>query len=218
MTNSLTIFDLIEIKTESWISQEKKNNKSAIGSLVNYINSKKKLREPQLKAIEVYLWIKFVGNNQKLSEIVKQGLLYDDEKAKEYNYYQNFKDNYVTQFLNQFCQDNNLKNLQDFLLNDPQGLENDWNKFLEELLHNFDYSNYLFSLPMGAGKTFLMAAFIYIDFYFALINKSDNRFAHNFVVFAPSASKTAILPSLQLLKILILPGYYRNKNPKDLKE
>ncbi len=196
----LTIFDLIEKKTESWISQEKKNNRSAIGSLVNYINSKNKLREPQLKAIEVYLWIKFVGNNQKLSEIVKQGLLYDDEKAKEYNYYQNFTNNYVTQFLNQFCQDNDLKNLQDFLLNDPQGIEHDWNVVLEELLHNFDYPNYLFSLPMGAGKTFLMAAFIYIDLYFALINRSDTRFAHNFVVFAPSAAKTAILPSLQTIK------------------
>ncbi len=196
----LTIFELVEGKTESWISQERKNNRSAIGSLVNYISSKKKLREPQLKAIEVYLWIKFVGNNQKLSEIVKQGLLYDDEKAKEYSYYQNFSGNYVTQFLNQFCQDNNLKNLQDFLLNDPQGQEHDWNVVLEELLHNFDYPNYLFSLPMGAGKTFLMAAFIYIDLYFALINKSDNRFAHNFMVFAPSASKTAILPSLQTIK------------------
>ncbi len=196
----LTIFDLIEIKTESWISQEKKKNNSAIGNLINYIISKNKLREPQLKAIEVYLWIKFVGNNQKLSEIVIQGLLYDDEKAREYKYYYNFQNNYVTQFLNQFCQDNNLKNLQDFLLNDPQGAETDWNRILEELLHNFNYPNYLFSLPMGAGKTYLMAAFIYIDLYFALINKDDKRFAHNFVVFAPSASKTAILPSLQTIK------------------
>ncbi len=196
----LTIFDLIERKTESWISQEKKNNKSAIGALVNYINARNKLREPQLKAIEVYLWIKFVGNNQKLSEIVKQGLLYDDEKAREYDYYQNFTGNNVTQFLNQFCQDNDLRNLQNFLLNDPKGEEYDWNVVLEELLHKFDYPNYLFSLPMGAGKTFLMAAFIYIDLYFALINRTDTRFAHNFVVFAPSASKTAILPSLQTIK------------------
>lgn len=196
----LTIFDLIEIKTESWISQEKKKNRSAIGSLVNYIESKNKLREPQLKAIEVYLWIKFVVNNQKLSDVVKQGLLYDDEKAQEYKYYHNFKNDYVTQFINQFAQDNDLKNLQDFLLNDPEGLNHDWNKILDELLHDFDYPNYLYSLPMGAGKTYLMAAFIYIDLYFAQINKSDNRFAHNFVVFAPSASKTAILPSLQTIK------------------
>ena len=195
-----TLFDLIEIKTETWISQEKKKSNSAIGYLINYIISQSKLREPQLKSIEVYLWLKFIGNNQKLSEIVKQGLLYDDEKAKEYKYYDNFKENYITQFLNQFSQDNDLKNLLDFLLNDPNGNYLNWENVLEDLLHNFNYPNYLFSLPMGAGKTFLMAAFIYIDLYFALINKEDNRFAHNFVVFAPSASKTAILPSLQTIK------------------
>jgi hypothetical protein len=53
---------------------------------------------------------------------------------------------------------------------------------------------------MGAGKTYLMACFIYLDLYFAKINKKDKRFAHNFVVFAPHASKTAILPSLQTIK------------------
>jgi len=53
---------------------------------------------------------------------------------------------------------------------------------------------------MGAGKTYLMASFIYLDLYFAGLYKNDKRFAHNFVVFAPQASKTAILPSLQTIK------------------
>ncbi len=196
----LTVFELIQNKTESWIVQEMGNNQSVVGGLVKYIREQKKLREPQLKSIEVYLWLKFVGDNQKLSEIVKRGLLFDEQKAKGYEYTQNFEGNYLTQFLNQFAQDNNLPNLQKKLLNDPQGREHNWDNILQELLHNFEYPNYLFSLPMGAGKTYLMASFIYLDLYFANLYKNDKRFGHNFVVFAPSAAKTAILPSLQTIK------------------
>ena len=196
----LTIFDLIYSKTKTWVKEQKEDNQSVIGKLVTFMENKSKLREPQLEAIEVYLWLKFVGQNKKLSEIIKDGLLYDKGIAEEYEYFNIFNGNFVMQFLNQFSQDNDLKNFQKLLLNDPKGKTTDWNKILEELLHNFEYPNFLYSLPMGAGKTYLMACFIYLDLYFAKINKKDKRFAHNFVVFAPHASKTAILPSLQTIK------------------
>ena len=77
----LTISDLIQTKSESWIVQEIANNQSVVGGLVKYIREQAKLREPQMKAIEVYLWLKFVGQSQKLSEIVKRGLLFDEEKV-----------------------------------------------------------------------------------------------------------------------------------------
>ncbi len=196
----LTIFDLIYSKTKTWIKEQKEDNQSVIGKLITFMENKGKLREPQLEAIEVYLWLKFVGQNKKLSEVIKDGLLYDKGIAEEYEYFNIFNGNFVMQFLNQFSQDNELKNFQKLLLNDPKGKTTDWNKVLEELLHNFEYPNFLYSLPMGAGKTYLMACFIYLDLYFAKINKKDKRFAHNFVVFAPHASKTAILPSLQTIK------------------
>ncbi|MFA6468919.1 MAG: DEAD/DEAH box helicase family protein [Bacteroidota bacterium] len=196
----LTIFDIIQSKAESWISQEVSSYHSVVGSVVRYIRSQNKLRDPQAKSINVYLWLKFVGKNKKLSDIVKDGLLFDEEKAKGYKYTQNFNDNFITQFLNQFAQDNGLDNLQAILLNDPNGKEHNWEKILQELLHNFEYPNFLFSLPMGAGKTYLMACFVYLDLYFAHLYKDDKRFAHNFVVFAPQAAKTAILPSLQTIK------------------
>lgn len=196
----LTIFELIEGKTESWIAQEKTNSQSVIGNLMRYIEKEGRLREPQIKAIEVYLWLKFVGQNKKLSEIIKEGILSDEDRIGQCEYYQIFAGNHTTQFLNQFAQDNGLKNLQKMLLNDAQGARIDWSNVLEELLHNFGYPSYLFSLPMGAGKTYLMACFIYLDLYCAMFNMADERFAHNFVVFAPHASKTAILPSLQTIK------------------
>jgi len=196
----LTIFDLIENKTETWIKEQREDNQSAIGNIIKYIEKHGKLREPQLKSIETYLWLKFVGQNKELSDIIRSGLLFNPNKVAEYQYNQVFGDNYTLQFLNAFAQDNELKNLQKELLNDPKGLIHNWNEVLNELLHDFDYPNYLFSLPMGAGKTYLMAAFIYIDLYFARLNLTDKRFAHNFVAFAPHAAKTAILPSLQTIK------------------
>lgn len=190
---------LLQLKSEYWINEEKKKSQSVIGNLIKHIESEK-LRQPQQEAIKVYLWLKFVGNNRKLSEIVRDGLLYDEEFAKQYENHRVFKENYTTQFLNQFLLENKVPRLYKRLLNDPEGEETDWNKFLDELLHNFDYPSYLFSLPMGAGKTYLMACFIYLDLYFATLYKDDKRFAHNFVIFAPQATKTAILPSLQSIK------------------
>lgn len=195
-----TIYSLTRNKTEMWIKLEKENNQSLIKNILKHIEEAGKLRPPQKEAIETYLWIKFVGGNRRLPEMVRCGLLYDDSIAQEYDNYHTFKNNYLTQFLNQFFQDNNLKNLQKKLANDPNGSKMNWDNLLNEFLHNFEYSNYLFSLPMGAGKTFLMACFIYLDLYFATLFKNDNRFAHNFVVFAPQASKTAILPSLRTIK------------------
>ena len=195
-----TIYSLIRSKTETWVKLEKENNQSIINNTLKHIENFGKLRPPQKEAIETYLWIKFVGENKRLADMVREGLLYDDTMAQEYDNYHTFKENYLTQFLNQFFLDNDLKNLHKKLVNDPNGTSINWNILLDELLHNFDYSNYLFSLPMGAGKTFLMACFIYLDLYFSTLFKNDNRFAYNFVVFAPQAAKTAILPSLRTIK------------------
>lgn len=194
-----SITHLIQTKTEYWIREELKKSQSVAGALVKHID-KGKLREPQKEAIKTYLWLKFIGNNQKLSQIVRDGLLYEEEQAKEFEFFHTFGQNYTTQFLNQFCHENKLKNLHKRLINDPHGERTDWNKVLDQLLHDYEYPSYLYSLPMGAGKTYLMACFIYLDLYLASLYKLDKRFAHNFVVFAPQATKTAILPSLQTIK------------------
>jgi superfamily II DNA or RNA helicase len=207
-----TIYSLIRNKVENWVKLEKENNQSIINNLLNHIEEKNKLRPPQKEAIETYLWIKFIGNNKKLSIMVKEGLLYDDINAQHYQNYHTFKDNHTAQFLNQFFQDNGLKNFHKELINDPNHLK--WGLLVDELLHNFEYANYLFSLPMGAGKTFLMACFIYLDLYLASLFKDDKRFAHNFVIFAPHAAKTAILPSLRTIKEFN-PEWLLPKNESD---
>jgi hypothetical protein len=53
---------------------------------------------------------------------------------------------------------------------------------------------------MGAGKTFLMAAFIYLDLYFAQNEPGNKTFARNFIVLVPSGLKSSIIPSLRTME------------------
>lgn len=53
---------------------------------------------------------------------------------------------------------------------------------------------------MGAGKTYLMAAFIYLDLYFAYNEPTNPSFAHNFIIFAPSGLKSSVVPSLKTIQ------------------
>lgn len=53
---------------------------------------------------------------------------------------------------------------------------------------------------MGAGKTYLMAAFIYLDLYFAMNEPHNPAFAHNFIIFAPSGLKSSVVPSLKTIQ------------------
>ena len=68
------------------------------------------------------------------------------------------------------------------------------------VFYGVEYPDYLFSLPMGAGKTFLMAAIIYLDLYFAQNEPDNNAFAHNFILLVPSGLKSSIIPSLKTIE------------------
>lgn len=191
----MNLHDLIERAAFTWIAQEKANAQSLPGQIALHVAKAGKLRIPQREAIEIYLWLKFSGQNRALGDIIRGGLLRD-----QCDQHPALCANPTAEFLHQFAKKNDLKTLAATIKDDPLGQQHDWNAFLNALLHDFNYPNYLFSLPMGAGKTYLMAAFIYLDLHFARLHPNDTRFAHNFVVFAPSASKTAILPSLQTIR------------------
>ncbi len=195
-----SIYNLITKKVELWIEGEMANSQSNINMILSHIKRQGKLREPQVEAIKTYLWLKFKGGNLPLYKIIENGLLFDDDCKNYENYNAIDETNYTLHFLNYFAQENNFSNLIECIQNDPSGKDIDYKAILKELLHNFNYTNYLFSLPMGAGKTYLIAIFIYLDLYFARILPEDKRFSHNFIVLAPLASKTAIMPSLQTIK------------------
>lgn len=75
-----------------------------------------------------------------------------------------------------------------------------YKEFFYKAFYEVSYTDYLFSLPMGAGKTYLMAAFIFLDLYFANQEPTNPAFAHNFIVFAPSGLKSSVVPSLRTIQ------------------
>lgn len=192
---ALNVYDLIQQAAFAWIAQEKADAQSLPGQVAAHIEKQGKLRLPQRQAIDVYLWLKFIGANRTLGDIVRAGLLRDQTDP-----HPALCGNATAEVLYRFAKANDLEKLAEMVKDDPLGSKTDWTAFLNALMHDFTYPNYLFSLPMGAGKTYLMAAFIYLDLHFARLQPGDARFARNFVVFAPQASKTAILPSLQTIR------------------
>lgn len=73
----------------------------------------------------------------------------------------------------------------------------DYVSVFKKIFYDVTYPDYIFSLPMGAGKTYLMAAFIYLDLYFSLNEPDNPAFAHNFMILAPSGLKSSIIPSIK---------------------
>ena len=97
--------------------------------------------------------------------------------------------------LYEYAKQNADKSLLELIYKDYERL--DYQGIFAKMFYDASYTDYLFSLPMGAGKTYLMAAFIYLDLYFAMNEPSNKAFAHNFLILAPSGLKSSILPSLR---------------------
>jgi len=188
-----------------WSDAEKENKNSVAGFILRHIESTGKLRDAQIEALKVYLWLKCVTNNQPLVEVFKQH--YSDEEGDA-----------LTTLLVHIANELENKKLEKFAKSaTAQELEG----FFVDLFGGYNHiSNVLLSLPMGAGKTFVMASMIYIDLYFNL-NSSDKRFAKNFLIFAPSGLKSSVVPSLRSIERFdpswILPTDIANQIKKQIK-
>jgi type III restriction enzyme len=165
------IFEWVNEQAYIWSEKLKKNPNSVEGNVIKYFTNKGYLRQPQIEAIQVYLWLKIAQNNRLFGEIISSPTVGED----------------ALQSLAKILENLEINHLQ----TDPIKLN--------QYFHNSDYRNYVFSLPMGAGKTFLIAAIIYLDMYFAA-TYSDQVFADNFLILIPSALKNSILPSLQTIQ------------------
>lgn len=167
-----------------WSDIEKDNKNSVAGFILRHIESTDKLRDAQIEALKVYLWIKCVCDNKPLVEVFKER--YPDTEGDS-----------LTTLLIHIAQELENKKLEKFAKSaSAQELEG----FFVDLFGGYNHiSNILLSLPMGAGKTFVMASMIYIDLYFNL-NNVDNRFAKNFLIFAPSGLKSSVIPSLRSIE------------------
>ncbi len=73
------------------------------------------------------------------------------------------------------------------------------------------YSNYIFALTMGTGKTILMGTCIFYDFLLANKYPDDKRYVHNALVFAPDKTVLHALREMQTFdRSKVVPPDYSN--------
>lgn len=194
-------FKLIEIKRNAWLQ----NPSCPIKFLFDYMENRGMLRDAQIEAIKTYLFLKIGCQNKPLWELFYNGILSSPEEISLNGAERELiGDNIPALALMQYAAlpDKNGKSLAPEL---AKAIKNnsasvDYEKAFRDLFYGVDYPDYLFSLPMGAGKTYLMAAFIYLDLYFAQNEPSNPIFAHNFMILAPSGLKSSIIPSLKKIQ------------------
>jgi len=192
------IYNIIADKKNEWLQSEN----CAVKDLFKYIKNTNQLRDAQIEAIETYLFLKIACKNQPLWALFSQGIFTSEIDLDSLNinsvsrHY--LKSNSNALALYQFAIQNKIIGLQEAILSNPNSINYD--SIIKAMFYNVGYADYLMSLPMGAGKTYLMSAFIYLDLYFAQ-NEPDNKlFAHNFLVLAPSGLKSSIIPSLKSIE------------------
>ena len=188
--------ELVERKKHIWLTSPH----CPMRDIFSYIRKTGKLRSPQIEAIENYLFLKTEGENRPLAELLIEGFFvmdedYEDIKEREpYALYEFMETNPAAISLYKFAQINNRTQLVEEIRNNRKGI--DYEQVIKDLFYKLTYPDYLMSLPMGAGKTFLMAAIIYLDLHLRSTNPASG-FAANFLILIPNALKSSIGPSLK---------------------
>ena len=196
-------YQLIQKKRDLWFQ----SSDCTVLYLVDYIYQRGMLRDAQIDAIKTYLFLKIACQGKPLWQLFAEGEFNEtDVDAEEINAEARdvMTKNPAALALYQYSRqkDRNGKQiapeLEQFIRHHAR--EIDYEKVLKDIFYQVTYSDYLFSLPMGAGKTYLMAAFIYIDLYFAQNEPHNPIWAHNFLILAPSGLKSSVVPSLRSIQ------------------
>lgn len=218
------LYNLIQQKKNDWLQSED----CSITGLVQYIRTHAQMRDTQIEAIETYLFLKIQGQNKPLWQLFSEGFFSVNTDLSKLNINQIARDyllkNKNAFALYEFARTKNGNNslipeLEKLIIDKPSEL--DYDAIFKSIFYKVSYADYLMSLPMGAGKTYLMAAFIYLDLYFAENEPENKAFAHNFLILIPSGLKSSIIPSLRTIQNFdpawILPEPSASKLKKLLK-
>ena len=147
------------------------------------------LREPQFEALEMYVFLKEYISNRHVHQI------FADWHAKE----------------NGFEGRSNIGVEQGLLFGDldTDDYEKTFNYIRKSGVRN--YPNYIFALPMGTGKTILMATCIFYEFLLANKFPKDQTYCHNALVFAPDKTVLQSLKEIQTFDMRkVVPPEYVN--------
>lgn len=193
-------YKIIEKKRNEWLSSPS----CVITDLISYIEHQHKMRDAQIESIKTYLFLKIECKNRPLWELFSSGK-FNSTNVDDLEVNKTTRDilasNPAALALWEYASISDEKGN----VNSPKILSAikkapgsiDYVSVIKDLFSNVSYPDYLFSIPMGAGKTYLMAALIYLNLYFALAEPDNPIFAHNFILFVPSGLKSSIVPSLR---------------------
>ncbi len=196
-------YKMIENARDRWYASDE----CTIKSMTDYIESKGMLRDAQINAIKTYLFLKISCECRPLADLFSKGKFntLDLDGVEISNTARRYlEQNTAAAALFEYsCLKNDQgeqvsKKIEEIIKKTPENV--DCNNFFRNVFYGISYTDYLFSLPMGAGKTYLMAAFIYLDLYFARNEPENPSFAHNFIIFAPSGLKSSVVPSLRTIQ------------------
>lgn len=193
-------YKIIEKKRNEWLSSPS----CVITDLISYIEHQHKMRDAQIESIKTYLFLKIECQNRPLWKLFASGKFnssnVDDlevNKATREVLASNPAALALWEYASISDENDNVNSpkILAAIKKAPDSI--DYVSVIKDLFSNVSYPDYLFSIPMGAGKTYLMAALIYLNLYFALAEPDNPIFAHNFILFVPSGLKSSIVPSLR---------------------
>lgn len=196
-------YKMIETKRNEWLASET----CTVKAVIDYIVKTGQMRDAQVEAIKTYLFLKIACGCKPLAELFCEGAFNTldlDDSEVSHSTREYLKVNKAAAALFEYaCLTNDAgeqvsPKLEQQIRKEPESI--DCHAFFHKAFYDLSYTDYLFSLPMGAGKTYLMAAFIYLDLYFARNEPKNSAFAHNFIVFAPSGLKSSVVPSLKTIQ------------------
>lgn len=172
------------------IKREYKDLTKKILSNADPSNSGSFLRKPQYEAFEIYVFLKEYLNNARLAD------LFEDWRNDEGKF--KLSDTDFTSVEGDFFASHDAANFAPAV----QQLKN-----IQQ-----DYTNYIFSLTMGTGKTILMALCIFYEFLLANKYPKDERYCHNALVLAPDTTVLQSLKEIQTFdKAKIFSEDYANR-------
>lgn len=193
-------YKIIERKRNEWLNSPG----CVISELISYIERQHKMRDAQIESIKTYLFLKIECKNRPLWELFASGK-FNSVNINDLEINKTTRDVLeknpaaiaLWEYASMADENGNINSpkILDTIKKSPESI--DYVGVIKELFFNVSYPDYLFSIPMGAGKTYLMAALIYLNLYFAISEPDNSLFAHNFILFVPSGLKSSIVPSLR---------------------
>lgn len=208
MTNLL---NKISDDVRCWRESEYKCQFSEVAAILKFNKDESKyLRSAQFRAIETYLFLRFIKNSPKVIDLYKEYFQAITDFSRALNIKHINEDN--VRFFK--TQDDVLKDLEDAEVSKKYK----YDVIVETL--NLDYPSYILALAMGSGKTNIISAIIAIEFAVAIANEykqSEFNFIKNALVFAPSLTilknslkKISLLPFAKILPPYLLTPFLTN--------